>query len=178
MNEETFNYWIDKIWKPFLSRFPRTLLILDRFKVHSLDQVKARLANCNTDILYIPKGLTFAYQSCDVYLNKPLKDRIRIFWQKYMSEQNNSGIFLFLKFILIERPLKPQKEVLISCIDESFKSCQFEDDVFFSVILKDFDIVIQKEEELDSEFGDDQELICESGESEGENDETDALQLI
>ena len=60
--------------------------------------VMSELSKCNTDIVYIPVGMTFYLQPCDVYLNKPLKEKIKALWQSYMLDQmkESPGIFLIL----------------------------------------------------------------------------------
>ena len=96
MNTVSFENWIDVIWTSFSKRFPRTLLIMDSFKVHTSPSALKKLEELNTDVLIIPGGLTFYTQPLDVYVNGPVKARIKQYWQDYMisTEENpNTGIF-------------------------------------------------------------------------------------
>jgi len=61
---------------------------MDQFRVHEMSTVKAEIEKCRTDIVFIPKGLTFLLQPCDVFVNKPFKDAIRKSWEDFMLEQN------------------------------------------------------------------------------------------
>lgn len=92
MTETTMLHWIDTVWKPYSSKFSRSLLLLDQFKAHLTPKVLAAFEACNSDILFIPKGLTSVYQPCDAYLNKPLKDLVRKCWLDFMNGQNDLGI--------------------------------------------------------------------------------------
>ena len=48
------------------------------------------LEECNTDVLFIPPGLTFYLQPCDVYINKPLENKIRASWEAFMQSQRET----------------------------------------------------------------------------------------
>lgn len=87
LTEDTFHNWIDKVWSAYANRFDRTLLIMDSFRVHKLQSVLSKLESLKTDVLFIPAGLTFYCQPCDVYLNKPVKDSMRRSWQQFMINQ-------------------------------------------------------------------------------------------
>ena len=84
--EESFLLWLDKIWRPYCSQFERSLLILDEFRVHKTQKVLEELEKLKTDVLFIPPGMTWYLQLCDVLVNKPLKDGVRNRWQNYMAE--------------------------------------------------------------------------------------------
>jgi hypothetical protein len=85
MIQEAFGLWIDKVWAPYASKFERTLLILDVFSVHKTELSLNRLAELNTDVLFIPAGLTFYLQPCDVLLNKSLKSTLKSSWEEFMK---------------------------------------------------------------------------------------------
>ena len=93
MTEEGMLLWIARVWRPYSSQFSKPLLILNQFRIHKLDSIMQELKKCNTDVVYIPAGLTFYLQLCDVYLNKPLKDQMRKLRNDFMFNQNseNSG---------------------------------------------------------------------------------------
>lgn len=50
------------------------LLVLDSFRGHLTDKVKAELRKEHTDMLVIPGGLTGQLQPLNVGVNKPFKD--------------------------------------------------------------------------------------------------------
>ena len=91
MNDETFRKWIETIWRPHAARFQRSLLIMDRFRVHQKPAIVSLLAEMNTDCLFIPAGLTFFVQPCDVYVNKVLKEKIRQAWIEFIAAQIKEG---------------------------------------------------------------------------------------
>ena len=76
-----------------MENFPKSLLILDQFRVNMTPLVINKFKDLNTDILFIPPGLTSKIQPLDVFINKPLKDRLRNRWEEYIlnSEPNNKG---------------------------------------------------------------------------------------
>ena len=100
MNEETMPSWIDNVWRLHAQQFPRSLIIMDHFHVHKVPSVLSKFESYNTDVLLIPPGLTFFCQPTDVYVNKPVKERVRKLWQEYIAEsflsgQSNLSLFLF-----------------------------------------------------------------------------------
>lgn len=96
MKVDSFLRWIEHIWAPYSSHFSRTLLIMDRFKVHYNPEVLKKLEELNTDVVFVPRGLTFYTQPCDVYLNGPLKQKMRTYWQAHMASQKDSQGKLFI----------------------------------------------------------------------------------
>ena len=65
MNENLFIDWINRIWLPYSSKFPRSLVIMDQFSVHKVDAVKKLINKSKTDILLIPPGFTL---NCSINL--------------------------------------------------------------------------------------------------------------
>jgi hypothetical protein len=52
------------------------MLVLDAFKGHLTEKVKAVASNLlNTDLVIIPGGMTSQLQVFDVVVNKPFKDK-------------------------------------------------------------------------------------------------------
>lgn len=83
--------------------------------------------------------MTFFLQPCDVFVDKPLKDRLRNISHDYMraqQQQPNSNIIFSLYNIIIGKFIKPSKEQLLLWITESADGLQFEDDAFLNVILR------------------------------------------
>ena len=64
---------------------------MDQFRVHKQPAIIKLIEEMNTDILWIPAGLTFFVQLCDVYINKVLKERIRQSWIEFMAAQYKDG---------------------------------------------------------------------------------------
>jgi hypothetical protein len=83
MTETLFLDWMNKIWQPHARKYPRSLIVMDQFRVHKMQSVLKRFSDLNTDILWIPAGMTHRLQPLDLYANKPLKDRLREKWEKY-----------------------------------------------------------------------------------------------
>jgi len=100
ISEELFLKWITWICKPRTHEFKRSLLIMDQFRVHKMTSVLKELEDCQTDVLFIPAGMTFYLQPCDVYLNKPLKEYVKGAWQAFMLAQKEvvEGNFILLVF--------------------------------------------------------------------------------
>ena len=99
MTEELFLEWISKIWALHAKKFKRSLLILDLFSAHKCDKVKDLLQSLNTNILFIPSGLTSILQPLDLYINKPLKTQMTQQWELFIksdyAKKNHHGkIFL------------------------------------------------------------------------------------
>lgn len=86
MTVELMKKWVRSIWKPHAMEFSRSLLIMDRFRVHLDSTILELLKDMNTDVLFIPAGLTHRLQPLDIYCNKPMKDQLRNIWEKYVSD--------------------------------------------------------------------------------------------
>lgn len=91
ITEETFIQWIDRVWKPYTHHFTRSLLIMDQYRVHKTDRVLSLLQENKTDVVFVPTGLTFFSQPCDVYVNKPLKEKVKNLWQDHMLNQKDTS---------------------------------------------------------------------------------------
>ena len=77
VNESEMLWWIEKVWtsrNPFGN--PRSLLVLDGFRGHTVDSVKHRLIEKNTNIAIIPGGCTSKLQPLDVSINKSFKSKV------------------------------------------------------------------------------------------------------
>lgn len=80
MDEVTMLEWVKQVWKPFTQRRngAPTMLLLDWAPAHMVASVKLAIADCNTELEYIPKGYTSKCQVLDVGINKPFSDYIRM----------------------------------------------------------------------------------------------------
>ena len=85
MTEVLFLDWVKQIWEPYAKAFPRTLLILDEFSVHKMESVKSTMTKLNTDLLYIPSGMTSKLQPLDIFVNKPLKTFMSKKWDNFVE---------------------------------------------------------------------------------------------
>ena len=74
----------------YTHNFPRSLLIMDQFGVYMMLNIRKELDDCRTDFIFVPKGTTFFSQSCDMFVNKPLKDGVRTCCQSYMMNQKDT----------------------------------------------------------------------------------------
>jgi len=54
----------------------RSLLVLDAFRGHTVDNVKNQLVEKNTNIAIIPGGCTSKLQPLDVLINKSFKSKV------------------------------------------------------------------------------------------------------
>mgnify|MGYP005852193269 CR=1 FL=1 len=79
MDEVTMLDWVNNVWKPFTQRIngAPSLLLLDWAPAHMMSSVKSAIANCNTELEFVPKGYTSKLQVLDVGVNKPFSDYIR-----------------------------------------------------------------------------------------------------
>ena len=53
------------------------------------DAVSGRLENENTNVVWIPGGLTSQLQPLDASMNKPLKDAVRTMWMEWMMDEQS-----------------------------------------------------------------------------------------
>ncbi|TYZ57645.1 hypothetical protein PybrP1_003397 [[Pythium] brassicae (nom. inval.)] len=66
-DERVMMEWIDEVWRPDLGEC--RYLLLDSLKVHKMDAVATQLAESNTEVDFIPPGLTGVWQPIDVAEN-------------------------------------------------------------------------------------------------------------
>jgi hypothetical protein len=63
--------------------------VLDAFRGHLTEKVKTVASNLlNTDLVIIPGGMTSQLQVLDVVVNRPLKDRLRCLYGKWLLSGN------------------------------------------------------------------------------------------
>lgn len=80
--------WLKTVWetRPGAMLARRSMLVLDSFRGHSTDAVKARLSDNRTDLVMIPGGMTSMLQPLDVCLNKPFKAHVKRLYTDWMAE--------------------------------------------------------------------------------------------
>jgi len=64
------------------------LLVLNAFKGHVADEVKATLQKGNCETVIIPGGMTSQLQTLDIFINKPFKARVRDQYEDWLSLGN------------------------------------------------------------------------------------------
>lgn len=80
--------WVKKVWQRRpggLLRRP-SLLVLDSFRGHLMQEVKDVLKEGKTDMALIPGGLTSVLQPLDVSINKPFKEHLKNTYANWMCE--------------------------------------------------------------------------------------------
>lgn len=89
MASDMVEQWIRMVWqrRPGALLAKRSLLVLDSYRGHLTDGVKAALSEAGTDVAIIPGGMTGQLQPLDVCLNKPFKDRLRKYYVDWLSEE-------------------------------------------------------------------------------------------
>lgn len=70
MTSELMVDWLKSVWETRKDVSSRSMLILDAFRGHLTDEVKARIKDKTSDLVVIPGGLTSKLQSLDVCINK------------------------------------------------------------------------------------------------------------
>ena len=109
MDIKSFENWIETIWAPYSKKFLRTVIIMDHFRVHTNPQILQKLSDLNTDVLLVPPGLTFYVQPLDVYVNGPVKRKLRESWEEYMvntQPNETTGNLILTNLILIGKAPK------------------------------------------------------------------------
>jgi hypothetical protein len=86
MSRELMLKWISNVLEPHCMKFKRSLIIMDRFKVHLMPEVTKKLNEINADIILIPPGLTYMLQPLDIYVNKPIKDALRDKFETFITK--------------------------------------------------------------------------------------------
>jgi len=91
MDESLVKEWLNTVWSK-VGRLlqKRNLLVWDSFRAHLCDNVKRVLKNSCTDVAVIPGGMTSLLQPLDIGVNKPFKDNLRQYWNKWMLDGNHT----------------------------------------------------------------------------------------
>lgn len=130
MNSGLVGDWLRVIWerRPGALLARRSMLVLDSFRGHCTDAVKARLAETSTDLVIIPGGMTSMLQPLDVCLNKPFKAHVKRLYAQWMAD----GIYALTPTGRVRRPDIPLlcqwivdawKAIPADLVRKSFKKC-------------------------------------------------------
>lgn len=87
MSDELMVDWVKTVWanRPGGLLRRKALLVLDSFRGHLTERVKARLAEGRTHLAVIPGGLTSMLQPLDVSINRPFKAEFRRLYSEWMA---------------------------------------------------------------------------------------------
>lgn len=83
--------WNKLIWRKYLDSLGDTvpsLLIMDKASMHKMTCVFKNIEQYDTEVKFIPSGMTRILQPLDVVINKPFKDLIRKKYIKYSISIN------------------------------------------------------------------------------------------
>lgn len=90
MCENTMKDWLKTVWSRRPNSRTRSALVLDSFRCHRSDYVKAMLKEDNTDLIIIPGGMTSILQPLDVGINKPMKTALRRRWNEWIGGDDHT----------------------------------------------------------------------------------------
>jgi len=99
------------------------------------------LTSYQIDVLFIPRGLTYMLQPLDVFINKPMKDKLRDKWEEYMQsnvpKMNRTNT----------KPIKPSKELLVKWVHGGWYAMKINNNAFMDSVLH-VDLSKQIEEQI------------------------------
>lgn len=87
MGDEHVLDWVKTVWANRLGGLLqwKALLVLNSFRGHLTDRVKARLAETRTHLAVIPGGMTSILQPLDISVNQPFKVEFRRWYAEWMA---------------------------------------------------------------------------------------------
>ena len=115
MDETVMSEWVDKVLKPYAETSPEGIvpsILLDSYRCHLMATIVNAIQDTGTEVEHIPGGCTGLTQPVDVGIGKPLKNRIRRFWEDYMLETGLQQV--------LSKP--PSRAVMAGWIVESLRS--------------------------------------------------------
>jgi transposase-like protein len=127
MNEQLTKDWVNRVWGRLA--FSRRLLVWDAYKCHMMDSVKSMAKRgCNSDIVFIPGGLTKHLQPADVSWNKPFKAAYKRLYDDWMANGEKSytaagNVRAPSKVLALEWVKKSWDLVTEDVVKNSFKVC-------------------------------------------------------
>ena len=93
MDEALMNEWIDVILTPWKAdrdannpSLQPPILVLDAYRVHQMGSVVNRIQAMGIEVIHVPAGCTYLYKPVDVGINKPIKTRLTIMWEDWMTD--------------------------------------------------------------------------------------------
>lgn len=87
MSDELVVDWVKTVWanRPGGLLRWKALLVLESFRGHLTERLKARLAEARTHLAVIPGSLTSMLQPLDVSINRPFKAEFRRLYSEWMA---------------------------------------------------------------------------------------------
>lgn len=130
MNSDLVGDRLCAIWekRPGAMLARRSMLVLDSFRGHCTDAVKARLAEKHTDLVIIPGGMTSMLQPLDKCLNKPFKALVKRLYAEWTAD----GLYAITPTRRVRRPeiallcqwiVDAMGAILAEMVRKSFKKC-------------------------------------------------------
>jgi hypothetical protein len=96
MDERVMFEWMEKVLYPHVIQAPlgvRPILLLDSYRCHVMESVLSAIESIGVQVEIIPGGCTGMCQPIDVGVGKPLKDRVRNFWEDWMLNEGLATSF-------------------------------------------------------------------------------------
>jgi hypothetical protein len=132
INEEILLKWLKYIWQSLkFAEEDQPVIILDKCPVHTKKTVIDYMNNREIKHFFIPAGCTGYLQPLDVSINKPFKDRVRLFLKDWIEEKslnprnitNQANIKPPTNDEIIEWALSSLSDIDDAIVKKSFKTC-------------------------------------------------------
>jgi len=95
----------------------KSVLLMDQYGSHMMDNVKAYAISKNINIIYVPVGMTYKYQPLDVLINGISKNKARKSYSEFIAKNKNKS---YTHAQCITDFLKNKKEITKKTIIKSF----------------------------------------------------------
>ena len=106
--------WVQLVLKPYIEKAPEgvyPLLFLDSYRCHMMASIVNAIADLGVQVEHIPGGCTGLCQPIDVGIGKPIKNRVRNYWEDWMVEQPRG------------RPMvPPSRKTVAEWVNQAFRS--------------------------------------------------------
>ena len=93
-NNEIMGLWNKLIWRKYLDSLGDTvpsLLIMDKASMYKMPSVIKNIEQYDTEVKFIPSGMTRILQPLDMVINKPFRDLIRKKYVEYSKSINRDN---------------------------------------------------------------------------------------
>lgn len=93
MTEDLTIDWLKTVWmrRPGALFKQPSMLVLDAFKGHTTEKVKAAIKEMGSDFVCIPGGMTSQLQPLDVSVNKPFKDNFKRLYNEWLCDEERDS---------------------------------------------------------------------------------------
>ena len=113
MDTNIMKKWITHIIKPRqrkLQEGKRGLILLDRFRAHTDEDVEKELKACSFDVMFLPANTTSKLQPLDLGVNFPFKSRYSALWEAWLERKSEEDF------------TKPAKETVLTWLSDAWAS--------------------------------------------------------